>query len=97
VLGIGRDGRGATDGVSHDNPNFPMGESDVGVIVNADNFARAEIHRMFGDIQRDAGGVGVFRNKRQPASIDEHTIIRLNRDMLYSFAIVDLAAPLLSQ
>ena len=48
---------------------------------------------MFADIQRDAGGVGVFRHNRQPASIDEQTVIRLNRDTLYSFAILDLAEP----
>ncbi|GAB3603212.1 DUF1214 domain-containing protein [Microbacterium aureliae] len=59
--------------------------------VNADNFVRAETERMFGDIQRDAGGVGVFRHNREPAAIDEQTVVRLNRDTLYSFAIVDLA------
>lgn len=63
----------------------------VGIHVNADNFNRAETHRMFADIQAQAGGVGVFRHNRQPASIDEQTVIRLNRDTLYSFAIVDLA------
>jgi hypothetical protein len=59
--------------------------------VNADNFARAETDRMFADIQRDAGGVNTFRHNREPASIDAQTVIRLNRDTLYSFAIVDLA------
>ncbi|MDY0908054.1 DUF1214 domain-containing protein [Microbacterium sp. CFBP9034] len=59
--------------------------------VNADNFVRAETDRMFGDIQRDAGGVNTFRHSREPASIDAQTVIRLNRDTLYSFAIVDLS------
>ncbi|MBD8023082.1 DUF1214 domain-containing protein [Microbacterium gallinarum] len=59
--------------------------------VNADNFARAETDRMFADIQRDAGGVNTFRHNREPASIDAQTVIRLNRDTLYSFAIVDLS------
>ncbi|NYE18588.1 DUF1214 domain-containing protein [Microbacterium immunditiarum] len=59
--------------------------------VNADNFVRAENDRMFHDIQRDAGGVSMFRHNRQPASIDEQTVIRLNRDTLYSFAVVDLS------
>lgn len=48
---------------------------------------------MFADIQADAGGIGVFRHNREPARIDEQTVIRLNRDTLYSFAIVDLAEP----
>ena len=61
--------------------------------VNADNFVQAETHRMFRDIQAQAGGVGTFRHNRTPARIDEQTVIRLNRDTLYSFLIVDLAEP----
>ena len=61
--------------------------------VNADNFVMAETHRMFRDIQASAGGIGTFRHNRTPARIDEQTVIRLNRDTLYSFAIVDLAEP----
>jgi hypothetical protein len=61
--------------------------------VNADNFVRAETHRMFADIQAVAGGIGTFRHNRTPARIDEQTVIRLNRDTLYSFGIVDLAQP----
>ena len=62
----------------------------VGIHVNVDNFVRAETDRMFRDIQRDAGGPNRFRHNREPARIDEQTVIRLNRDTLYSFAIVDL-------
>jgi hypothetical protein len=64
----------------------------MSIHVNADNFARAETDRMFADIQREAGGVNTFRHNRTPAPIDAQTVIRLNRDTLYSFAIVDLAA-----
>lgn len=60
--------------------------------VSVDNFARAETARMFTDIQRDAGGVNRFRHNRVPADIREQTVIRLNRDTLYSFAVVDIAA-----
>jgi hypothetical protein len=60
--------------------------------VNADNFARAESHRMFSDLQRNAGGVNLFAHNRTPASVDEQTVIRMNRDTLYSFAVVDLSA-----
>ncbi|GAB3016909.1 DUF1214 domain-containing protein [Mycobacterium bourgelatii] len=67
----------------------------MAIVVNVDNFVRAETHRMFADIQAVAGGVGVFRHNRTPARIDEQTVIRLNRDTLYSFAIVDLAQPAL--
>jgi hypothetical protein len=65
----------------------------MAVLVNVDNFVLAETHRMFADIQAVAGGVGSFRHNRTPARIDEQTVIRLNRDTLYSFAIVDLAQP----
>lgn len=61
--------------------------------VNVDNFVRAETHRMFADNQAAAGGVGIFLHNRTPADIDAQTVIRLNRDTLYSFAVVDLAEP----
>lgn len=59
--------------------------------VNVQNFARAETHRMFADLQRDAGGVNTFRHNREPAAVDRQTVIRMNRDTLYSFAVVDVA------
>lgn len=65
----------------------------MAIRVNVDNFVRAETHRMFADNQAVAGGVGRFLHNRTPASIDAQTVIRLNRDTLYSFAIVDLAQP----
>jgi hypothetical protein len=59
--------------------------------VSVDNFVRAETHRMMADLQRDAGGVNRFRHNRAPASVDQQTVIRMNRDTLYSFAVVDLS------
>jgi hypothetical protein len=60
--------------------------------VNADNFALAETHRMMAGLQRDAGGVNRFSHNREPAAIDRQTVIRMNRDTLYSFAVVDISA-----
>lgn len=60
--------------------------------VNVDNFVRAETDRMFTDLQRDAGGINILLHNRESASIDHQTVIRLNRDTLYSFAVVDLTA-----
>jgi len=60
--------------------------------VNVDNFARAETHRMMADLQRDSGGINQFRHNRVPAAVDEQTVIRMNRDTLYSFAVVDISA-----
>ncbi|WP_076258961.1 DUF1254 domain-containing protein [Intrasporangium flavum] len=62
----------------------------MGAVVSTDNFVRAETARMLHDLQQSAGGVNVFRHNRLPAPIDEQTVIRLNRDTLYSFAVVDL-------
>ncbi|GAA3629174.1 DUF1254 domain-containing protein [Microlunatus ginsengisoli] len=62
------------------------------VKVNVDNFVRAETDRMFAGIQFDAGGVNTFAHNRTPAPIDKQTVIRLNRDTLYSFAVTDISA-----
>lgn len=58
--------------------------------VNVDNFVRAETDRMFADLQRDAGGINRFSHNREPADVERQTVIRLNRDTLYSFAVVDV-------
>ncbi|QOV98182.1 DUF1214 domain-containing protein [Rhodococcus pyridinivorans] len=63
----------------------------MAVHVNVDNFVRAETDRMFADLQRDAGGVNLLLHNREPAAIDRQTVIRLNRDTLYSFAVVDVS------
>ena len=41
---------------------------------------------------RDAGGVNRFSHNREPAAVDKQTVIRMNRDTLYSFAVVDISA-----
>jgi hypothetical protein len=42
---------------------------------------------------KDSGGaVGKFSHRREPARIDNQTVIRLNRDTLYSSAVFDLDA-----
>src|SRR6478752_10391311 len=46
---------------------------------------------MMADLQRDAGGINRFAHNRAPASVDKQTVIRMNRDTLYSFAVVDVA------
>ena len=64
----------------------------MSLLVNADNFALAETHRMMRDLQRNAGGVNRFLHSRTPADIENQAVIRLNRDTLYSFAVVDISA-----
>ena len=47
---------------------------------------------MFGDLQQGAGGINRFGHNREPTPIDRQTVIRMNRDTLYSFAIVDISS-----
>jgi hypothetical protein len=59
--------------------------------VTPDNFPRAESDLYFSGIVKD-GGFGKFVHRREPAAIDNQTVIRLNRDTLYSAAVFDLDA-----
>ena len=61
--------------------------------VTAESFARAECDLYFSAvIKKD--GFGKFEHNREPLAIDEQTVIRMNRDTLYSAAVFDLdAAP----
>ena len=61
------------------------------VPVTIDNFKRAESDMYFAG-QLKEGGLGKFAHRREPARIDNQTVIRLNRDTLYSPAIFDLDA-----
>ncbi len=60
-------------------------------LVSDTNFVRAETDRMFAALQADAGGVNVLLHHRAPAPLDHQTVIRMNRDTLYSLAIVDIS------
>src|ERR1700759_2405255 len=62
------------------------------VPVTVDNFARAESDLYMRNLVKEAGGVGKLSHHREPASIDNQAIIRLNRDTLYSFGVFDLDA-----
>jgi hypothetical protein len=60
-------------------------------LVNVDNFVRAETDRLFKSLEADAGGVNVFKHNRVPTPIDDQPVIRMNRDTLYSLAVVDIS------
>jgi hypothetical protein len=59
--------------------------------VTVDNFIRAESDLYMGNMVKD-GSLGKFVHRREPAAIDDQTVIRLNRDTLYSAAVFDLDA-----
>jgi len=60
--------------------------------INVDNFVRAETNRMFAGLYADTSGVNTWFHHRTPASVDHQTVIRMNRDTLYSFAVADISA-----
>jgi hypothetical protein len=71
-------------------PGSPPSSADT-VPVTADNFVRAESDTYFAALVKE-GGLGKFFHRREPATIANQTVIRLNRDTLYSSAIFDLDA-----
>jgi hypothetical protein len=63
------------------------------VLVTPENFPRAESDLYFAGVVK-LGGFGKFYHFRQPTPLDQQTVIRMNRDTLYSAAVFDLdAAP----
>ena len=61
-------------------------------VVTPDIFIPAESVTCTAGMAKEAGGVGKLRHRREPAAIDNQTVIRLNRDTLYSSGIFDLDA-----
>jgi hypothetical protein len=63
------------------------------VPVTVDNFVRAESDRYFARfLQENGGQLGKFNHDRNIASVDNQPVIRNNRDVLLSFAVLDLEA-----
>jgi hypothetical protein len=60
--------------------------------VNVDNFREAETARMFDNILAITGGVNRWFHYRLPTPVERQPVIRMNRDTLYSGAVVDLGA-----
>ena len=61
------------------------------VPVSTDNFIRAETDLYFGTTVK-RGGFGKFVHHREPMPIDAQSVIRANRDTLYSSGVFDLDA-----
>jgi hypothetical protein len=65
--------------------------ADTPIAVTPDNFARAESDLYFSGVVKDEG-FGKFMHRREPTPIGAQTVIRMNRDTLYSAAVFDLDA-----
>lgn len=59
--------------------------------VTPDNFVRAESDRYLGAIARQ-GAFGQFKHHREFPALDKVTVVRVNRDTLYSVGVFDLDA-----
>ncbi|MCI0664234.1 MAG: DUF1254 domain-containing protein, partial [Acidobacteria bacterium] len=59
--------------------------------VTVENFVRAETDLYFGSVVKK-GGFGKFDHNREPTPINEQTVVRMNRDTIYSGAVFDLDA-----
>ena len=60
--------------------------------VTLDTFVRAETDTAM-RVMHDRAGIGAFEHLRQPTSMDDQPVIRMNRDTLYSSALLDLSSP----
>jgi hypothetical protein len=61
------------------------------VPVTVDNFVRAATHIEFDKYLSLAGGVNLFFHFQEPTPVDNQPTIRMNRDTLYSVAIIDIS------
>ena len=66
-------------------------EAGDAILVTPDNFPRAESDLYFSGVVK-LGGFGRFFHNREPTPLDRQTVVRLNRDTLYSAAVFDLDA-----
>ena len=80
------------------NTNAQTGTDDPGatadlreVPITVDNFVRAATDIEFEKYVSLAGGVNRFFHFREPTPVDNQTTIRMNRDTLYSAAVVDIS------
>ncbi len=72
-------------------PCVATAQNDGPVIVNVDNFAQAETAAQFDRALKLTGGVNKWFHFRQPTPLDQQTVIRMNRDTLYSAVLVDIS------
>lgn len=61
------------------------------IVVNVDNFARAETDMQIQRMLQLTKGVNKWGHNRLPTPLDQQNVIRMNRDTLYSFALVDIS------
>jgi hypothetical protein len=71
---------------------FAQSQTGDPIPVTADNFIRAESDLYFSAVAIKDEAFGKYHHNREAPAIDRQTVIRLNRDTLYSAAVFDLDA-----
>ncbi len=79
----------ATDEATEAATDDTAQEADGLVQVTRANYPVVETNRQMGITQRNAGGVNRFQHKRAVPPVDNQPVIRMNRDTLYSMAVID--------
>ena len=65
--------------------------ADSPIVINVDNFSKAQTDFEFAGILKMAGGINKLANNRNPTPIDKQNVIRMNRDTLYSLGVVNIS------
>ena len=58
--------------------------ADSAVVVNVDNFNKAQTDHEFAGTLKMTGGINKLVHNRTPTPVDKQNVIRMNRDTLYS-------------
>ena len=67
-------------------------DKDEAILVNVDNFVRAETAAQFDRVLQIPGAaINTFVHYRDPVALDSQNVIRMNRDTIYSGAITDIS------
>ncbi len=69
----------------------PVPAAEGPVTVNVENYARAETDMQIGRMLKMNSAVNSWTHNRKPTPLDKQLVIRMNRDTIYSFAIVDIS------
>ena len=70
-------------------PEMASAVAPTGTVVTLATYSRAETDRTFFNIEHQAGGINRFFKIRKATPLDQQTVVRMNKDTLYSGAIVD--------
>ena len=77
---------------SHVEQTLSSLSTNKAVPVTWKNFVRAESDKMFNSYVK-MGAFGKFFHVPKPTPIDQQKVVRMNRDTIYSFAVIDLTEP----